>query len=69
MQQPINYASDCIRLVGYVIDHTPWPSVDHNQRKDSCEDTIKTWKDEFKTDMSIDHLYNTTGNGYDSWDE
>ncbi|CAF4731189.1 unnamed protein product [Rotaria sp. Silwood1] len=31
MQEPLKYASDCIRLVGYVIDHAPWPSVDETR--------------------------------------
>jgi hypothetical protein len=69
MQEPIKYASDCIRLVGYVIDHAPWPSVDGNKRKNSCDNTINAWKKEFESDMSTDHLYNTTGDGYDRWSD
>jgi len=69
MQEPLKYASDCIRFVGYVIDHAPWPSVDHNERKNSCNDTINAWKKEFQSDMSTDHLYNTTGDGYDQWSD
>jgi hypothetical protein len=69
MQEPLKYASDCIRLVGYLIDHTPWPSVDENEMKHSCDDTTKSWKKEFQSDMSTDHLYNTCGDGYDRWDD
>jgi len=69
MQEPVKYASDCIRLVGYVIDHAPWPSVDGNKRKNSCDNTINAWKKEFESDMSTDHLYNTTGHGYDQWSD
>ena len=65
MQEPLKYASDCIRLVGYIIDHAPWPSEDENKMKDSCDDTINAWKKEFQSDMSTDHLYNTCGDGYD----
>lgn len=25
----LNYEADCLRLVGYVIDHDPWPIVDN----------------------------------------
>jgi hypothetical protein len=69
MQEPLKYASDCIRLVGYIIDHAPWPSEDENKMKDSCDGTINAWKKEFQSDMSTDHLYNTCGDGYDRWDD
>ena len=59
MQEPLNYAADCRRLVGEVIDHSPWPSVDQEKMKDSCDDTLSSWKREFNVDMSIDHLYDT----------
>ena len=64
MQEPIKYASDCIRLVGYVIDHAPWPSEDESKMNASCDDTSNTWKKEFLTDMSTDHLYETRRNRY-----
>ncbi|CAF1181428.1 unnamed protein product [Rotaria magnacalcarata] len=69
MQEPLKYASDCIRLIGYVIDHTPWPSVDENKMKNSCNDTINAWKKEFESDMSTDHLYNTKGDSCDYWND
>jgi hypothetical protein len=69
MQEPLKYASDCIRLVGYVTDHAPWPSEDENKMKDSCDDTVNAWKKEFQSDMSTDHLYNTCGDGYDRLDD
>jgi hypothetical protein len=65
MQEPIKYASDCIRLVGYVIDHAPWPSVNQNKMEDSCDDTTRSWKKEFQSEMSTDHLYNTRDVGYE----
>lgn len=69
MQEPIKYISDCLRLVGYVIDHAPWPSVDHQEMKTACKQTMNSWEKEFQTDMSADHLYNTKGNSYDTWDD
>ncbi|CAF0853872.1 unnamed protein product [Adineta steineri] len=69
MQEPLKYASDCIHLVGYVIDHAPWPSVDTNKKKSSCDDTMNAWKKEFDNDMQTDHLYNTKRNDYDYWDD
>jgi hypothetical protein len=69
MQVPLKYATDCIRLVGYVIDHAPWPSVDRNQMKSSCDDTNNAWKQEFDNDMSTDHLYNTVKNDYDYYSD
>ena len=69
MQEPLKYASDCIRLVGYVIDHSPWPSVNEKERKDSCHDTTNSWKKEFQSDMQTDHLYNTKATGYEYWED
>jgi len=69
MQEPLKYASDCINLVGYVIDHAPWPSVDTNKMKSSCDDTVNVWKKEFQTDMSTDHLFSTEENGYEYWSD
>ena len=65
MQEPLKYAVDCTRLVGYLIDHAPWPSVDGKKMKDSCDDTAQVWKKEFQVDMSTDHLYNVDKNAYD----
>ncbi len=69
MQEPLKYAFDCINLVGYIIDHAPWPSVDEKEMKNACNDTTNAWEKEFQNDMSTDHLYNTTGNGYDQWSD
>ena len=69
MQDPLKYASDCIHLVGYVIDHAPWPSVDEKKMKNFCNDTLNAWKKEFESDMSTDHLYNTCKNTYDYWSD
>jgi hypothetical protein len=69
MQEPLKYAVDCTRLVGYLIDHTPWPSVDRKKMKDSCDDIAQAWKKEFEADMSTDHLYNVEENTYDRDDD
>jgi hypothetical protein len=65
MQEPLKYAADCTRLVGYLIDHAPWPSVDGKKMKDSCDGTTQAWKKEFQVEMSTDHLYNVDKNTYD----
>ncbi len=69
MQEPIKYASDCIKLVGYVIDHSPWPSVDEKEMKNSCDDTTIAWKKEFQRKMRTDHLYNRSGHDYYDWSD
>ncbi|CAF3828918.1 unnamed protein product [Rotaria sp. Silwood1] len=69
MQEPLKYASDCIPLVGYVIDHAPWPLVDENKMNSSCENTEEAWKKEFDSDMMTDHLYNTNTTERDYWSD
>ena len=65
MQEPLNYAADCLRLMGQVIDHAPWPAVDEEKMKGSCHDTLRSWKREFDVDMATDHLYNTIEGGWE----
>lgn len=69
MQEPLKYLSDCLRIIGYSVDHSPWPSVDKVKMKQSCDDTNSDWKQEFKSDMSTDHLYNTVSATYDYWSD
>ncbi|CAF4669346.1 unnamed protein product, partial [Rotaria sp. Silwood2] len=59
MQEPLNYAADCIRLVGYVIFHHPWPIIEDDTMKKSCDKVDAIWKQEFDSDITTDHLYNT----------
>ena len=59
MQEPLKYTADCMRLVGYVILHSPWPIVEDDTMKSSCDLTDDIWKQEFDTDINTDHLYNT----------
>ncbi|CAF1328355.1 unnamed protein product [Rotaria sordida] len=56
MQEPLKYANDCNHLVGYLIDHYPWPSIDKYQIKQSCQNLNRHWKEEFQTDISVDHI-------------
>ncbi|CAF3920257.1 unnamed protein product [Rotaria sp. Silwood1] len=56
MQEPLNYAADCVRLVGYVIFHNLWSTIkDDNMQKSSVK-TSDIWKQEFGTDIITDHL-------------
>jgi hypothetical protein len=62
MQEPSKYTDDCLRLVGYVIYHDPWPIVEDKTMKKSCDQVDQIWKDEFKCQIETDHLHNTSGN-------
>jgi hypothetical protein len=58
MQEPLNYAKDCNRFLGYIIDHDPHPSIGKKQIKKYYEDLNQYWKKEFQNDISMDHLPN-----------
>ena len=62
MQEPLKYVGDCVRLVGYVIYHEPWPMVEDEKMKKSCEQVDQIWRDEFQCELNMDHLYNTSDN-------
>ncbi|CAF3765194.1 unnamed protein product [Rotaria sp. Silwood1] len=64
MQEPTKYAFDCLRLVGYVIDHAPRISIETDQIKESCENAINVWRREFDRDMTTDHIYKAVNNHY-----
>jgi hypothetical protein len=66
MQEPLNYAADCIRLVGYVIYHNPWPMIEDETMKEARDQTDNVWKNEFQADLMTDHLFNTIDNSFDS---
>ena len=57
MQAPLKYASDCVLLVGYVIDHAPLPLIETDQITKPCTSTNDIWKEEFDNDIATDHLY------------
>ena len=59
MQEPLNYEADCLRLVGYVIYHDPWPIVEDKDMEKSCNQDVQIWKDEFQCDLETDHLFKT----------
>ena len=60
MQEPLKYASDCVRLIGYVINHALSSPIGTDQMEEACEKTIDIWKQEFQRNMVTDHFYNTT---------
>ncbi len=62
MQEPLKYASDCLRLIGYVIDHVRWSSIEKDQMEKLREKIIDIWKQEFHREMITDHFYNTNNN-------
>jgi hypothetical protein len=59
MQEPLHYAADCLRLVGYLIIHDPQPIVEDEGMKNSSDQMDHIWKDEFQCDLDKDHFYDT----------
>ncbi len=57
MQMPLNYASDCVRLVGYLIDHISLPLTETNQTTKLYISTNDIWQEEFDHDITTDHIY------------
>jgi hypothetical protein len=57
MQEPLNYAADCVRLVGYVIYHSPWPMIKDDTMKKALSQSDNIWEDEFDVDIRTDHLF------------
>ncbi len=51
----MNYIADCIRLVGYVIYHDPWPILEDDAMKKERNQTDSIWKHEFQVDIMTDH--------------
>ncbi|CAF1026897.1 unnamed protein product [Adineta steineri] len=68
MQEPLNYRADCIRLVGYVVNHAPWPMIEDNIMKKTSDRSDDMWKKEFQSDIETDHLYNTIDHDADWMD-
>ena len=57
MQEPLKYADDCTRLMGFIMDHTPWPSGrTANETAQSHRETNEIWNIEFERSMERDHL-------------
>ena len=44
MQEPLNYANDCNNLVGDILDHKPWPSIEKCHIEQSYRDLNLYWK-------------------------
>jgi hypothetical protein len=52
MLHPQHYRNDCIRWVGRMVEHIPWP--DHYEENNFTE-TNKHWKDEFGVNIEEEH--------------
>ena len=59
MQEPLKYEADCLRLVGYVIYHDPWPVIQEENMTQTCDQIDRIWKDEFQCELETDHPMNT----------
>ncbi|CAF1191693.1 unnamed protein product [Adineta steineri] len=68
MQEPLNYRADCIRFVGYVVNHAPWPMIEDDIMKKTSDRSDDIWKNEFQADIETDHLYNTIKH-YFKWED
>ncbi len=55
MQEPLNYVADCLRFFDYVIYHDPWPIIEDENMKKSCDQVDRMWKEEFHRDINTDH--------------
>ncbi|CAF4669114.1 unnamed protein product, partial [Rotaria sp. Silwood2] len=55
-KEPLKYVADCIRLVGYVNNHSPWSQIDDDTMKKSCDKTNDIWKEEFDSDITTNHV-------------
>ena len=51
--------TDCLRLVGYIIQHDPWPMIEDETMTKASNQTDQVWKGEFQADIMSDHLFNT----------
>ncbi|CAF1076920.1 unnamed protein product [Adineta ricciae] len=57
MQEPLKYADDCNRLVGFIMNHTPWSSTrTANDIAQSRREISEIWNIEFERSMERDHL-------------
>ncbi|CAF4064257.1 unnamed protein product [Rotaria sordida] len=65
MQEPLKYAADCLRFVGYIIVHAPWPIIEDKKMKKESDRKDNIWKEEFQSEISTDHLYDTIEETYD----
>ena len=57
MQEPLKYAVDCNRLIGFVMDHVPWSSSKTTAKiTESHKKINEIWKAEFERNMETDHF-------------
>lgn len=57
MQEPLKYAKDCERLLGFILDHVPWSSIKTTDQIAQSQKQINDiWTKEFNRDMETDNL-------------
>ena len=52
---PQLYEAETVRVLGYRLDHDPWPVSDKLRKVD--DDFVCAWKSAFGTDLARDHLF------------
>lgn len=57
MQEPLNYEADCLRLVGYIIDHNPQLNIENEEIKKFSNEFNQIWKNEFQCEIETDYLF------------
>jgi len=53
---PKHYESDIIRLVGFPVEHNPWPTITKKDTSESMEKTQNLWEKEFGNRIDLDHI-------------
>jgi len=52
---PKYYESDIARLVGFSVEHDPWPTITKQDTSQSMEKTQNLWEKEFGNPIDLDH--------------
>lgn len=58
MIHPVAYRRDCAKLVGRLVDHSPWPE---NYKQANFDETNRIWKEEFGIEIQQEHLLREHG--------
>jgi hypothetical protein len=53
----MKYASDCLRIVKYVLNRVPWSSNETSQVMELSAMADHIWKSEFNREITTDHFY------------
>jgi len=56
MIHPLIYKKDCQELVGYLMDHEPWPKESTVSMNKSFKDSSNIWQNEFSLPMEEEHI-------------